>query len=310
MKLNKKSVVKLACGLLLSFGIILLSLGTFVACGPTGGHGPAPQEERRPPRTPTGALLFNKKKTDSQLAQDKLNFLTNVLVERPKTGGTALGMVSPEYYSINNRYVDYRNQPYSPLIFGYYALHDAIRFTARFSDDFRFNIPQTFINEISKHDVDELEIFFAPQPYDGNGFKPHCWAARNPQNGRQYYYDAPLIVGIEDPDGNIDGDIKRGEFRSWGFTIHDWTLSPANPTLNIQDPNRSGSSSFLSLVVHSKERRAAVTLHVVLPTWQYNAIERMLRNDYPNGTFQSLKNQLDVQFRGESWLGKLDHLMR
>lgn len=270
-----------------------------LACAPPQAQ--KEEEKKAPPKKiPSGKLLFEEKKSPSELLRDKTAFFS-----------TRIEMPLPGLYSLNNRYVNYRNQPYSPAFFGYVSDTDGVTFTAKISNDFRNNLPRAIIDEISKHDVDELDIFFAPQKYDGKGFKPHCWAAKNPPATPfgAYTHGSELLVAIYDADYPIDRDIKTGRLTRFSFTIHADTLSPVQPELAIRAPGGGELLSFWSLALFPAEKRAAVTLHLILSAAE-NGIITGAAATLP--TLEDFANHLNANplFHGSAWMRKLELLLQ
>jgi hypothetical protein len=297
MKIMKKTLL-----------LLFLTLVNISACEPIRKNQPDGKSEaadpgdepRVPPKgPPTGPLLFKTTKDAATLAADKAQFLTNVFAK--KDDGR---------YALNNRYVAYRNLPFSPIIFGYVASGGEVSFTAKLNDDFRNNIPQKIIDKISEYDVDSLDLFFTPQKYDGKGFKPHSWAADPPAPGFVgSIYDRNLEVAVFDSDSRIDKDIKSEKMTSWNFSVHDGTLSPQQPELNITG---SMPISFWSLVVDPVDKKAAVTLHWLLFEEEKDAITNAIKDDHPQASMDKLIKKLELmpKFAGTPMMKKLKDFVR
>lgn len=253
----------------------------------------------------SGRRLFESNRTSAELAQDRANFLANTLIQ----------MHSPDHYTLNSQYVVYRDQALSPAVFGYVTHTDNVKFTAAFPAAFRENLPQAIKDAVSNHNIDELDIFFTPQQYDGRGFKPHCWAAGNSIRAVPFageIYSNTLLMGIYHSDFNIDRDIRSNQLTSFGVSIHDNTLSPVQPELNIQ-PATMYNFSFWSLVIDQRGRRAAATLHWNLRSELNDYIANGIALNLAGGfNLQQLMERLnrDHRFNGSPIMQKLDNLVR
>lgn len=248
---------------------LLFVTSQFLSCGNSNHVNQSPPQQNSP-HEKSGAKLFKSNRTNLELRQDRIRFLNNTFIQSNIT----------DRYFLNTKYTVYRNQPLSPAIFGYTASTDQVLFTVAFPDSFRVNLPEAIKAEISRHDIDHLDLFFTPQSYDGEGFKPHCWAAGDKLRAIPFagtIYEGTLLVGVFESDQNIDRDILSGQVLPFGFSIHDNTLSPERPKLRIgAPPTHHPYVSFWSLVIDPAEKKAAATLHWIGDNDLNNEIRRIL----------------------------------
>ena len=204
--------------------------------------------------------------------------LYNINIERARRGfGPAI--LLPQF----SRFVP---APATPVVGNYraYVGHNTI-LSARFSNGFLPNIPAVFNSDtlLKGRDIADVEIFLAVQRDDHTIFrgsvvdsdlsldattpaiKTHMWGdPRIPETFPGVFYDANLDIALLNCDKPIDAQVVSGKLGPYGVLAHDSTLSPSNALIGLTHDMIATPMSFWSLVLDAPNKRAAVTLHVVL----------------------------------------------
>ena len=150
--------------------------------------------------------------------------------------------------------------------------------------------------------------------------KPHPWAnpdapTSSPRINRNF------LIGVFDADRDIaTPELPIAKMTETPIRVHDNTMSPRNPSSMLNISSIDPSQSFWSVVIDHKNRkgtiRAAVTLHWILDTPEYRALEKMVRVGPPGkkvlniNSFGDLleKLQFSSVFANTAMLKKLESL--
>lgn len=153
------------------------------------------------------------------------------------------------------------------------------QFALRFSSDFFLNLPLSIQTALADYDIESLDLFLMVQDqmkYVTKAQYPqlvtHFWALpKMPGSFSGVIYDRYLAMGLFEPDRDLAREIQIGRMQDFQVTIHDNALSPNTAGLKIGLSELN--SSFWSVVVEPKSKRAAVTLHYLArdyfaPIWE------------------------------------------
>lgn len=251
----------------------------FSACG-----GSVPQTI--PPKNLfPGQRVFELNKTPAEIAQAKRDFLLTRLATRDPINGTFNYNATRNTYEVDSPVPRARNIrfPTSPIVDDYsFFSTPAEKFplSVRFPREFLLNIPEKIRQVVIRYDIDTLDLYFTPQSNSALSqvtmIKPHFWAHPNIGHVRSIRgapFAQDLLVGIFDADRPIDHQVSSKNLLSFNFSVHE----DARPTGSGISPNTaqlkfdefaSEFSSFWSLVVNVKERKAVVTLHwIITDNW-------------------------------------------
>ena len=272
-----------------NLSLILIVLFSFACCSkakpssaPTGGGG---RIQKRFLRADAAAVA-----TDQANRQQ---FLSQTLIQRIDRG--AQFEVDIPAYLLNHRLVDHQHilargggradaHPASPIVHTYNWEAVPIDFSARFPESFARNLPADIQDVlIEDPEVDEVEIFFTPQfnirdyvadRLGDSALKAHYWLVEQTPANFGGLYNQDHWMMIFDPDYNIDRHLNAGDWTHVNVNIHDQTYSPPGDRgggLNFRYAIQGGGRedvqpvSFWSVVIDHLNRRAAVTLHWILP---------------------------------------------
>ena len=285
----------------------------WIACAPapqTPEPDAAPRPKDNPPeRTPTGRLLFLTDQDAGALTASKQHFLqTTLLVKAP---GTPLGQ---HRYNINSTRSQVEFIPQSPIVHNYNGPGARVPIFVSLPREFRWNIPEAIREQISRENIDQLDILFTPQLENRQrdaSLKSQFWMfpllpSIDGIVGAPPEYQKTVFQGIYDSDHPIDDQVRSGELHPFAMSLHDGRVSPDTGHLNVTGV--TGSFAFYSLVVF--ERRAAVTLHWILPFAVLCNLDNLLVAQ-ENRSFEDVLTALNAHasFQGSPMLRKLNALV-
>jgi hypothetical protein len=186
---------------------------------------------------------------------------------------------------------------------------------------FRWNIPQSLREQISRLEIDQLDIFFTPQEENRDhdaSLKPWTWMFPNHTHldsitGAPPELHKPVHLGVFESDYNISHQVAINQIQLFDVFLHDQLVSPNTGHLNTQS-TPEGSQSFFSLAVFGEQRRAAVTLHWLLTEVDRHNFEDLLMARHQDAEDRSLSALLDDlnasrHFQGTQILERLNTLL-
>ena len=178
--------------------------------------------------------------------------------------------LSHNIQAINIATVKYYNMPRCPMIFGYTASPEKNPSVCiKFSADFVNKLPSDLLQDLTSHYcLNVCDVFFVGQGNQGNpnqSIKVHAWVFDIPAAFTGALYNQNMLIGIYSASNStILGEYSYQSLQSLNVNIHDNTLSPQHPTLAVP-VGGAQPYYFWSLVIDSVAKRAAATLHWVMP---------------------------------------------
>lgn len=256
---------------------------------------------------PSGQFLFKTDQSPAELSALKTSFLLNSKVE--KSAGI-------DRYSVNAERGP-SQQPKSPIVHSYHAVSVLAPLVLTLPKQFRWNIPEDIRAQISRHNIDHLDILFTPQVEvrDADAsLKPAYWMFPNRPKlddikGSPAEYNKTALMALFHADHNIDDQVISGQLRPFEVQLHDGKVSPDTGHIKTASAP-AGSFSFYSLVIFEEQRRAVVTLHWMLTNAHKDDLIVMLaEGNSLQETIDALGAPASV-FHGTSMMKKLQDLLK
>lgn len=318
------------------FGGLFVLLAVNNACNKASHNSQPPnsQSSGAPQPNPlasprAGYYLFETHLSSAEVANQKRDFLDHVhfvneargtdAYGRPRVQFTLQQVGDPTAPRLMRGEYGYPN---TPIVHTYHSVGTTAPLVVRFSDSFRWNLPDQIIDTVSQYDVDGLDIFFTPQTRANLNsadvsLKAGYWMFPNRPRldeiiGSPPEYNKTVLLGLHDADHNIDHHVVSNQLHPFQVILHDGLVSPNTGHIAFLGVP-AGSFSFYSIAVFEEQRRAAVTLHWILSQVDLDGLSQHLRQVAAAGNhLQVLIDALnaDGNFQGTPMLQKLINLAR
>ena len=219
-------------------------------------------------------------------------------------------------YTLNSQRSRYFDRPSCPVFHSYHggAIYP---FYAEIPGGFYGNLPEDIRLELARHDINNVTLYFSIQQssnYDDMLLRPHYWVHEMPGNEFQGdSFKRELLMGLYDWTENIQSRNKKavtvGGIKSLRVRSHDGRISPNN----AQSKGKNFAVAGYSVVIDPFEKKAAVTLHWMLPWENVQTVRDHLLNRHGRskiGTINSLINTLGRDHAFDAVMPSVENLFR
>lgn len=241
--------------------------------------------------------LFNQHQSDEDIAK-RSDFLNEKSLYHPMGNPGRLSNV-PEYMFNHNVCPSPRMGTYHEPA----SVTEA--YCLKIPSEFSNNIPVAIKDEIMKHDIESLDIYFIAQSKNAvngkeqkvNALKAHYWAYPIPifwftgeifnRNMLMtfYNYNENIKFNTErdvedeekDEEKKINKYLEENNLSSFTVSIHDYLLSPETSYLSISGASNH-NFSFYSLIINEQDKKAVVTLHWLMEQDDFLNDEKLNHN--------------------------------
>lgn len=170
-------------------------------------------------------------------------------------------------YSLNNlKRHKLGNAPSAP-VFHKYDGNALYVLDVKLPDSFNTRIPEKIKSELIKHDIQKLDLYFVVQQFERDYlFRPHYWIQPDiPETFKGVLMSRYVWAGLFEPSVSIEQDLKNEKLELFEFILHDGRISPRNARVGLSTDPMYVWTLTIDNTLKDKPKKAAVTLHWLLP---------------------------------------------